>query len=61
MRIKLFNRKFYLMKFADVHLELEERIARFMEMEESVLYSYGFSTISSAIPAYCKKSDVIFV
>lgn len=44
----------------DVHLELEGRIAKFMEMEESVLYSYGFATVSSAIPAYCKRNDVIF-
>lgn len=45
----------------DVHLELEERIAKFMEMEEAIVYSYGFSTSASAIPAYCKRSDVIFV
>lgn len=44
----------------DVHLELEERIAKFMEMEETILYSYGFATVSSAIPAYCKRNDVIF-
>ncbi|GLV37715.1 Serine palmitoyltransferase subunit I [Carabus blaptoides fortunei] len=44
----------------DVHLELEQRIADFMKMEEAVVYSYGFSTISSAIPAYCKKNDVVF-
>lgn len=45
----------------DVHLELEERIAKFMEMEEAVVYSYGFSTSASAISAYCKRSDVVFV
>ncbi|XP_055371180.1 serine palmitoyltransferase 1 [Condylostylus longicornis] len=44
----------------DVHLELEQRLADFMKMEEAILYSYGFSTIASAIPAYSKKSDVIF-
>lgn len=44
----------------DVHLELEERIAKFMDQEEAVVYSYGFSTIASAIPAYSKRSDVIF-
>lgn len=44
----------------DVHLELEERLAKFMEQEEAVLYSYAFSTIASAIPAYSKRSDVIF-
>lgn len=45
----------------DVHLELEERLAKFMQMEESVLYSYGFSTAASAIGAYCKRGDLLFV
>lgn len=44
----------------DIHLTLESRLANFMGMEETVLYSYGFSTISSAIGAYCKKSDILF-
>lgn len=44
----------------DVHLELEERLAKFMNQEEAVLYSYGFSTVASAIPAYSKRTDVIF-
>lgn len=45
----------------DVHLELEERLAKFMEVEEAVVYSYGFSTIASAIPAYSKQKDICFV
>jgi serine palmitoyltransferase len=45
----------------DIHLELESRLAKFMKVEEAVLYSYGFSAISSAIPAYSKVGDVIFV
>lgn len=45
----------------DVHLELEERLAKFMGLEEAIIYSYGFSTIASAIPAYCKRKDLIFV
>ncbi|XP_011191637.1 serine palmitoyltransferase 1 [Zeugodacus cucurbitae] len=44
----------------DVHLDLEDRLAKFMGMEESVVYSYGFSTIASAIPAYAKRGDVVF-
>ncbi|XP_063535712.1 serine palmitoyltransferase 1 [Cydia strobilella] len=44
----------------DVHLELEERLAKFLEVEETCVYSYGFSTIASAIPAYAKKQDIIF-
>lgn len=45
----------------DVHLELEERLAKFMEAEEAVVYSYAFSTIASAIPAYAKRGDLVFV
>ncbi|KRT86400.1 hypothetical protein AMK59_493, partial [Oryctes borbonicus] len=44
----------------DVHIDLENKIAEFLDLEETVLYSYGFSTISSAIGAYCKKNDYIF-
>lgn len=45
----------------DVHLDLEERLAKFMETEEAIVYSYGFSTVASAIPAYCKRKDLVFV
>lgn len=44
----------------DIHITLEERLAKFMNLEEAVIYSYGFSTISSAIGAYCKGKDIIF-
>lgn len=44
----------------DVHLELEEQLAKFFGCEEAVLYSYGFSTIASAIPSYAKRHDIIF-
>lgn len=44
----------------DVHLKLEENLAKFMNCEEAVVYSYGFSTVASAIPAYAKRTDVIF-
>ncbi|KAF6200627.1 hypothetical protein GE061_005070 [Apolygus lucorum] len=45
----------------DVHLELEEKLAQFMRTEAAVVYSYGFSTIASAIPAYAKRGDICFV
>ncbi|XP_023223298.1 serine palmitoyltransferase 1-like [Centruroides sculpturatus] len=44
----------------DIHLDLEQALADFMGVEESVLYSYGFAAISSAIPAYSKQGDIIF-
>jgi len=44
----------------DVHLNLETRLAQFMQLEEAIIYSYGFSTVASAIPAYAKRGDIIF-
>jgi len=45
---------------ADVHLKLEEKLQEFMRCEEAIIYSYGFATIASAIPAYSKRGDIIF-
>ncbi|CAJ0604780.1 unnamed protein product [Cylicocyclus nassatus] len=45
----------------DVHLNLEAELAKFMGCEEAVLYSYAFATVASAIPAYAKRGDIIFV
>ena len=45
---------------SDVHLEEEEKLAQFMGTEEAIVYSYGFATIASAIPAYSKRGDIIF-
>lgn len=44
----------------DVHLQLEERIARFMRCEEAAIYAYGFSALASAIPSYCKRGDLVY-
>ncbi|KGN62485.1 long chain base biosynthesis protein 1 [Cucumis sativus] len=43
----------------DVHLDCEARIAKFLGTPDSILYSYGLSTMFSAIPAFCKRGDVI--
>ena len=43
----------------DVHLHLEERIAAFLESEESILYSYDVATVPSIIPAFANAKDVI--
>ncbi|KAL5993353.1 serine palmitoyltransferase component [Asimina triloba] len=43
----------------DVHLDCESKIANFLGTPDSILYSYGISTIFSAIPAFCKKGDLI--
>jgi serine palmitoyltransferase len=44
----------------DVHLKLEDKLQEFMRCEEAIIYSYGFATIASAIPAYSKRGDIIF-
>ncbi|KAJ4732256.1 Long chain base biosynthesis protein 1 [Rhynchospora pubera] len=43
----------------DVHLDCEQKIAKFLGTPDSILYSYGISTIFSVIPAFCKKGDII--
>ncbi|KAF8909746.1 serine palmitoyltransferase [Gymnopilus junonius] len=43
----------------DVHMDLEHDIADFLGTEAAILYSQGFSTISSVIPAFCKRGDII--
>jgi len=45
----------------DVHLELEKRIATFLKAEDCLIYSYGFATISSAIPAFAGRGDLLIV
>ncbi|KAF9052215.1 serine palmitoyltransferase [Hymenopellis radicata] len=43
----------------DAHLDLERDIADFLGTEAAILYSQGFSTITSVIPAFCKRGDII--
>ncbi|KAI0752652.1 serine palmitoyltransferase [Daedaleopsis nitida] len=43
----------------DVHMQLEKDIADFLGTEAAILYSQAFSTISSVIPAFGKRGDVI--
>ncbi|KAI3446900.1 hypothetical protein Pfo_003565 [Paulownia fortunei] len=45
----------------DVHLDCEARIAKFLGTSDSILYSYGLSTMFSTIPAFCKKGDMVVV
>ena len=42
-----------------MHIQLEQDIADFLGTEAAILYSQSFSTISSVIPAFCKRGDVI--
>ncbi|KZT26093.1 serine palmitoyltransferase [Neolentinus lepideus HHB14362 ss-1] len=43
----------------DVHLDLERDLADFLGTEAAIVYSQGFSTISSVIPAFAKRGDII--
>lgn len=43
----------------DVHTQLEEDLATFLGAEAAIIYSQSFSTISSVIPAFAKRGDVI--
>lgn len=43
----------------DVHLELEEKLAKFMGTEGAIIYAQDYSTVSSAIPAFAKRGDTI--
>ena len=40
-------------------MNLERDIADFIGTEAAIIYSQGFSTISSVIPAFCKRGDII--
>ena len=43
----------------DVHMRSEADIASHLGMPAAIIYAQSFSTISSVIPAFCKRGDVI--
>ncbi|KIX06894.1 uncharacterized protein Z518_04870 [Rhinocladiella mackenziei CBS 650.93] len=43
----------------DVHLKLESDIAAFLGTTACIIYAQAFSTISSVIPAFSKRGDII--
>lgn len=45
----------------DVHMDLEKNLAAFIGVEEAIIYAQAFSTISSVIPAFAKRGDMIVV
>lgn len=40
-------------------MDLERDIAEFLGTESCIIYSQGFSTVASVIPAFCKRGDLI--
>lgn len=45
----------------DVHLQLEEALAKFMGQEECIIYSYDIATVSSVIPAFASRPDILIL
>ncbi|GAA5854417.1 hypothetical protein JCM8547_001813 [Rhodosporidiobolus lusitaniae] len=45
----------------DVHLELERDIAAFLNVPAAIIYAHAFSCVSSVIPSFCKRGDIIIV
>lgn len=43
----------------DVHIEVEKALAKFIGVDAAIIYAQYFSTISSVIPSFCKKGDII--
>ncbi|ROW15772.1 hypothetical protein VPNG_02086 [Cytospora leucostoma] len=43
----------------DVHMKTEADIATYLGVEACILYAQGFSVMSSVVPAFCKRGDVI--
>ena len=43
----------------DVHMKTETDIAVYLGTEGCIVYAQSFSTISSVIPSFCKRGDVI--
>ncbi|KFH45747.1 Serine palmitoyltransferase-like protein [Hapsidospora chrysogenum ATCC 11550] len=43
----------------DVHVKAETDIATYLGTESCIVYAQAFSTISSVIPSFCKRGDVI--
>ncbi|WFC98898.1 serine C-palmitoyltransferase [Malassezia yamatoensis] len=44
---------------SDMHMKLEKSIADFLKKEDAIVYSQGFSTTPGAVPAFCKRGDII--
>lgn len=43
----------------DVHLDLEQKLAKFIGTEEAIIYSQNFAAVSSVLPAFSKRGDIL--
>ena len=44
-----------------MHLELEKKLAAFMGTEDAIIYSYDMATVTSTIPTFAKRGDLLLV
>jgi len=45
----------------DAHIHIEKALATFLGTERAIIYSFGIATISSVVPAFVRKGDLLFV
>lgn len=45
----------------DVHIQLEQYLARFIGTEGAIIYAQAYSCVSGVIPAFSKKGDILVV
>lgn len=50
---------FWLALSVDVHTQVELDLARFLGVEAAIIYAQAFSTVSSVIPDFSKRGDII--
>ncbi|GMH35333.1 hypothetical protein BSKO_03201 [Bryopsis sp. KO-2023] len=43
----------------DVHITLENELARFMQTEEAIIYSFDMASAASVLPAFANRRDLI--
>lgn len=43
----------------DAHLKMEAELAQFFGVEEAIVFSSAYATVSSTIPAFCKRGDIV--
>ncbi|OLL25906.1 Serine palmitoyltransferase 1 [Neolecta irregularis DAH-3] len=43
----------------DVHVNLEKELATFLDVPASIIYAQAYSTVSSVIPSFAKRGDII--
>ncbi|PHM65098.1 8-amino-7-oxononanoate synthase [Xenorhabdus stockiae] len=45
---------------SDLHLEMEKRLAKFLDVEDVITFSSGFSANLAALSTLCREGDIVF-